>query len=213
MIKNCTINLYEKVVPWVSQSYFGDLHSQIKAEISQAKESLVIAVAWIRFEFYKETFLNLKKKGVSIKIICSDDHSNRIQKELIDELVAQGIDLKLIKMPRSSNHMHHKFAIVDKSTILNGSVNWSINSEKNFENLLVIKNEPNVVRSFMLEYLKLEKLDSLAIKSLQSLERCHKKGCIGKKFNILVFSETPLRTAYEVWGDVVQLCTECGEDD
>lgn len=194
-------------------AFFGDLNTQIKSEIYQAKKSLIVAVAWITLDIYKDTFLELSNRGVSIKILLADSKQNRKQKKIIDELNAQGLDLKFIKMPRNWNFMHHKFAIIDEVTVLNGSFNWSRNAEKSFENLLVIKNEPDIVRAFMLEYSKIEKLDHTAIKSLQKLERCSKKNCSGKKFNILVFSEHPDPITNELWGDVIQLCSECVNED
>ena len=51
--------------------------------------------------------------------------------------------------------MHHKFVIVDKTTLLNGSFNWTclaVNS--NNENVL-ITNNPEIVQPYCAEYEKL----------------------------------------------------------
>jgi len=48
--------------------------------------------------------------------------------------------------------MHHKFAILDQRTVLSGSYNWTLESEdENYENLLVLA-EPETVAAFTAEF-------------------------------------------------------------
>ncbi len=47
--------------------------------------------------------------------------------------------------------LHHKFAILDRRIVLAGSYNWTLESEQNFENLLIIRDE-NVAAAFQAEF-------------------------------------------------------------
>jgi phosphatidylserine/phosphatidylglycerophosphate/cardiolipin synthase-like enzyme len=51
--------------------------------------------------------------------------------------------------------MHHKFVILDGKTVLTGSYNWTIESEEqNYEAMLIIQ-DPPIVRTFVQEFEKL----------------------------------------------------------
>lgn len=191
---------------------FENLHDKIQQELIKSKKSILIAVAWITFEIYTEIFKALIDKGVKIDILCTNSPPNRKQMTLINELRTYGIGIRLYEMPLQTNHMHHKFAIIDSSTILNGSFNWSNNAKKSFENLTIIKNDQDVVTSFINEFEKIKQLDKKAIRSLQSKSKCKESCCDGYIANILVFQASPLEMTYEVWGDIIECCSVCGEE-
>jgi len=63
------------------------------------------------------------------------------------------------------NPMHNKFCIIDNQVLINGSYNWTYYAEsKNRENILIIKNESNVVKAFETEFSQLIEL----VKPLQT---------------------------------------------
>lgn len=191
---------------------FDEIHSEVHNELRKAKESISIAVAWIAFKLYADLFKELIDKGVAVRILCTNSSSNIKQKKVIDELINYGVRIRLFTMPRNTNHMHHKFAIIDDSTILNGSFNWSENAIRSFENLTIIRDMPEVANSFIEEYEKIESLDKDAIKSLQTLIKCSEPRCDGYLANLLVFQSSPLKMTYEIWGDVIRCCSVCGEE-
>jgi hypothetical protein len=184
----------------------------IEPELNLAKKKLVIAVAWITFQRYSRTFKSVAMRGVSVRIYCADHPTNRKQTKEINGLRKSGVEVILYKMPRKTNFMHHKFAIIDESTVLTGSFNWSDNALKSFENLLVIKEEPAVIQAFLGEVSKLVALNEAAIRSLQSLKRCQRPGCPGSIVHILVIHPDAHPTSYEHWGDVVATCSVCAEE-
>ena len=192
---------------------FDDLHREIEQEIEKATKSVSIAVAWITFKLYAGSFKSLIDKGVAINMLCTKSPPNNKQISLIDELRDYGVQIRLCEMPRQTNHMHHKFAIIDESTVLNGSFNWSANASRSYENLTIIKEEPEIASSFIQEFQKIEQLDKKAIKSLQASSKCKEKYCDGKMSNLLVFQSSPINKTYEIWGDVVQCCSVCAEDN
>lgn len=194
------------------EAKFDGLHTEVQNELRKANRSVSIAVAWITFRLYVDIFKELIDKDVSVNIVCTNSPPNNKQSKLIEELIDYGVSIRLCAMPRQTNHMHHKFAIIDSSTILNGSFNWSENAKNSFENLTIIRNAPDLANSFIQEYEKIEALDKAAIKSLQSIEKCREQSCDGELANLLVFQSSPLRMTYEVLGDVIQCCSVCGEE-
>lgn len=51
-----------------------------------------------------------------------------------------------------SSKMHHKFAILDNRVVLTGSYNWTMESDKeNYENLLIVRG-PVVIRKYREEF-------------------------------------------------------------
>jgi hypothetical protein len=64
--------------------------------------------------------------------------------------------------------MHNKFCIVDDDVLINGSYNWTYYAEsKNRENILIIKDEIDVLQAFETEFSKLIEL----LKPLQTIAR------------------------------------------
>jgi hypothetical protein len=184
---------------------FDNLHYKIRHELAQSTKNVKIAVAWISFDIYEKIFKELLASGVKLDILCSDNKANRSYQVIIDDLNKLGANIVLLKMPTATNHMHHKFAIIDESIILNGSFNWSKNAVKSFENLMIVREDIELVKKFLNEFEKVSALNTKNIKLLQKLEQCT---CGGKKINILVFANNP--TKYnEAWGDVIQICSHC----
>jgi hypothetical protein len=191
---------------------FDDLHDAITRQLRTAKEEVRIAVAWISFKLYTPILLDLRARGVDIVVYCADQPSNRKQAKHITALQSAGVTVRLYRMPGKTNHMHHKFAVIDRQTVINGSFNWSENAVKSLENLLILRDEPEAVTLFLAEFAKLAALDSHAIRALQSAKKCAQPKCEGRLANILVLSPNPMEMTFEIWGDLVQVCSVCGED-
>lgn len=51
-----------------------------------------------------------------------------------------------------SSKMHHKFAILDQQMVITGSYNWTMESEQeNYENLLIVR-EPDLIHKYREEF-------------------------------------------------------------
>jgi mitochondrial cardiolipin hydrolase len=62
-----------------------------------------------------------------------------------------------VRLDRSPDHMHHKFAVFDRTTLATGSFNWTRSaSEFNQENLVITAN-PALVNAFSEEFERLWK--------------------------------------------------------
>lgn len=190
--------------------YFENHKQIIYDELSQAESNVYIAVAWINFKYYHSIFDELLDRNIQLNIICTDSRQNRAHIPIIDKLKDRGAKIRLLNMPNKSNHMHHKFVIIDSQTIINGSFNWSPNAEKNFENIIVIKNATDQAKAFRTEYRRLLNITPSTIKVLQNRPKCPEEDCNGHLYNILVLSERTTKY-YETYGDIVSICDECCE--
>jgi len=188
---------------------FFESHKQIIFQtLKRSTESVKIAVAWISFKEYFEIFNSLLDRNIRLQIICTDNIQNRSHQKVIDDLIKNGANIKLLKMPRPTNHMHHKFCIIDDCLLINGSFNWSTNATRSFENLIVVENDTEAVTSFLNEFDRLNKINPETIKKLQKTKKCKNKNCDGKLFNILVFTERTNKY-FESFGDIVEVCNSC----
>ena len=49
--------------------------------------------------------------------------------------------------------MHHKVIVIDEETVITGSYNFSKNAEeRNSENLLIIKGNPDIAQAYLSEF-------------------------------------------------------------
>jgi phosphatidylserine/phosphatidylglycerophosphate/cardiolipin synthase-like enzyme len=65
-----------------------------------------------------------------------------------------------VKMDRTTDHMHHKFMVVDNQALITGSYNWTRSAARyNHENILLTR-EPGVIKSYLKEFDQLWKVMS-----------------------------------------------------
>ncbi|MFN3899106.1 MAG: phospholipase D-like domain-containing protein [Alishewanella aestuarii] len=131
----------------ITKAYFEDIGFHIFQELMKARESVKICVAWISWQKYVPIFDQLTSKGITVEVIYNDDAINKnnfyppSHKTYLYPVRARGNAL-----------MHNKFCIIDDSTILTGSFNWSNNARFHFENIVVIENDLKLVKKFLTEY-------------------------------------------------------------
>lgn len=203
----CLVLYCKKTKRMELKTYFENHKQIIETELLEAKSIVYIAVAWINFKEYFDIFNEIINKKIDLNIICSDNKQNRAHEIFVEKLRNKGAKIKLLKMPHYKNHMHHKFVVIDATTIINGSFNWSPNATRSFENLMVIKGATNEAKDFIIEFKKLQLIEKETIKKLTKLKKC--EYCDdGKLVNILVFSSKSSKY-FETSGDIVEVCSDC----
>ena len=131
-----TLNIKPKPVELDTDDYkeydvdFDEIKDTIVQGIRGAKYIIWAAVAWITDrDIFKELLLK-KEAGVNIRIITSDEESN---KWLLKDLIT---NFDTIAIPQWGKHrMHNKFCIIDFDYVMHGSYNRSKNAEGNEETL------------------------------------------------------------------------------
>lgn len=113
-----------------------------------ARESIDISVFTISDDRLASAILAAYKRGINVRLITDNDKALD-QGSDIHRLVAEGLP---VRMDASDNHMHHKFALIDKSVLVNGSFNWTRSAtDYNQENILVT-DEPKLVSAYLAEF-------------------------------------------------------------
>ena len=157
---------------------FDGFYEYISSVLLAAEADVKIAVAWLNFNMYGRIFEILLQRRVHLEIIINDDMINAKNDSRIHDLRQRGAFIYKIKMPTLRKYMHEKFCIIDEEKVLNGSYNWSRNTNKNFENLMITE-KCLVVKKFIYEFETIKSLGAMYIKKLQKTSN----------FNIMVLDQ------------------------
>ncbi len=162
---------YKFILEWVknansalvtNQSSFSDAYfspgeacrNVIISQIKSATSHLQICVFTISDDYITDAIIGSHKRGTQIKIITDNDKSLDEGSD-IEQIAKLGIT---VKMDRTTDHMHHKFMLVDGKSLITGSYNWTRSAAKfNHENILLTR-EVGVVKSFLKEFDQLWKV-------------------------------------------------------
>ena len=122
-------------------AHFKGIQETIIAEISKAKSSIFVVMAWFMDDLIIQELTKKAIKGVSVEVIISNHEFNDSDK--FNNLISAGGDVFKIGGVAilDQNFMHNKFCVIDNNTVITGSYNWTRNAKTNKENIVVIKNK------------------------------------------------------------------------
>jgi phosphatidylserine/phosphatidylglycerophosphate/cardiolipin synthase-like enzyme len=129
----------------------GSLPLVIKG-IDSAKRSIHVAAYSFTSKPIAEALLAAKKRGVDVDVIA-DEKSNSGKYSAITFLANNNVPVKL-----DGNYpiFHHKFMIIDGTSLETGSFNYSAAAaNKNAENVLVLWNVPAIAATYEKEWQQL----------------------------------------------------------
>ena len=123
----------------------------IISSIGNARETIDVAIYSLTSEDISRAIMKAHKRGVNVRVIAdflqSQSRSSRVQ-----ELSAQGIKVKIFP---NGTVMHDKFAVIDNSTVITGSYNWTKGaSYSNKENFIIIVDK-GLARKYEDEFFRL----------------------------------------------------------
>ena len=131
-----------------TQAYFEDIQHYIKKELNKASQSICIAVAWFTDAELFNILYEKATSGISVELIIMDDAINR--RSGIDFNLLGNNKSKVWKIRSSKNNdtlMHNKFCVIDSSTIINGSYNWTKRAQQNYESITIITEAPRTCQT------------------------------------------------------------------
>ena len=135
----------------MTEVYFEDIHNQIIKHISAANSSLKICVAWFTDVEIYQSIIHAQEKGVQVYIIIANHEFNKTSRVDFKELLQNNGYIGYIGNINDGSKdrfMHNKFCIIDDSTIITGSYNWTFKARLNDENIIIIKNQDNIISQF-----------------------------------------------------------------
>jgi phosphatidylserine/phosphatidylglycerophosphate/cardiolipin synthase-like enzyme len=122
----------------------GATQAIVKA-IAAAKSSIIVAAYSFTSKDLAEALLAAKKRNIAIKIIL--DRSQASQRYSSATFFSNmGFDLRIDVKHKL---YHNKFIVIDDRTVITGSFNFTKAAEdKNAENMLIIRNNPDLARQY-----------------------------------------------------------------
>lgn len=125
--------------------------SRLYEFLSSSKQTVDVCVFLICCKELAEILTGLHKQNIRVRIICDDEQVD-ISGSQIWTLRQEGIS---VRTDSSSFLMHHKFIIIDRKLLLNGSFNWTRQAiSGNQENLMALSNK-RIVSLYRGEFEKL----------------------------------------------------------
>lgn len=119
--------------------------------LSSSKASVKICVFTISDDLISEAIISAKRRGVDVLIVTDNDKLYDLGSDII-RIAREGI---LTRVDNTSNHMHHKFMIVDGEVLVNGSYNWTRSAANYNQENIVVSREKELIRLFNSEFEKL----------------------------------------------------------
>ncbi len=121
---------------------------RIIARFTNCRTSADVCVFTITDDRITSAILAAHKRGVRVRIITDNDKANDEGSD-IHRLGLAGVPLLV---DRTAFHMHHKFAIFDRTRLLNGSYNWTRSAAANNEENLTDTGDPQLLARFQREF-------------------------------------------------------------
>ena len=130
-----------------------ECRNAILYQLRAATSIVRICVFTISDDKITREILATRDRGIEVRLLTDNDKVNDMGSD-IAELSQKGIP---VKVDRTKYHMHHKFAVIDKETLLTGSYNWTRSAAKfNHENILLTTDKASVM-AYVEEFDKLWK--------------------------------------------------------
>jgi phosphatidylserine/phosphatidylglycerophosphate/cardiolipin synthase-like enzyme len=114
----------------------GSIGQAVIEAIRQTKTRLTLALYGFDSTDLEDELLKLVKKNVVVRLkVDANRSAGKKITQLFDQLRAGGVQLRTVA-PNGRNH--NKFAVIDGTRVMTGSYNWTLKSEGNWENLLIL---------------------------------------------------------------------------
>lgn len=138
----------------MEKACFSEIRSEIIPYLEQAKEEVVIAMAWFTSSELFESLLSCLKRNVNVELILLDNSINYMDYAPdFNLLVNAGGKLRIADS--RVGFMHHKFCVIDQKIAITGSYNWTYYAEtRNVENIL-ITGSSEIVNLYLAEFKRL----------------------------------------------------------
>ena len=137
-----------------TEAIFENIADRIKQELTQAEQSIYIAVAWFTNPRLFNTLLDKAKQGITVQLLISNDPIN--QQSLIDyNQINISNSVAYLIGDGKDDLMHNKFCVIDEYTVINGSYNWSKKAERNHENIIITTGDSVLAQSFIKQFKKI----------------------------------------------------------
>lgn len=204
----------------LTEAVFENIADRIQSEIRGAQKSIFIAVAWFTNGNIFNELIEKAKAGCNISLIISNDDVNTNSKN--NFALLEKHNSKCYKIGNGDTElMHNKFCVIDNSTVITGSYNWSYKAESNFENVIITHNDTTLAEQFISEFNNIRKQyypDELKEEIIFPLDKIIKRLEILKNYMLLedieeLKKETLKLKEYSFNSDMFEIIDHVGKDE
>ena len=117
----------------------------------RAEQTVDICVFTITDNRITQAIRDAYVRGINVRVITDNDKALDPGSD-VDRMAGLGIPLRVDKSP---HHMHHKYAIFDKTITLTGSYNWTRSADHYNEENFLTTEDPSITRPFIGHFEKL----------------------------------------------------------
>lgn len=128
-----------------------DCWQRIGRLLKTSRQAIDVCVFTITDDRVTSEILDAHRRGVAVRVISDNDKAHDAGSD-IDRIARAGIPVHVDAKP---NHMHHKFALFDRSRLLTGSYNWTRSASMYNEENFLITDDKRLVRAFEFEFNRL----------------------------------------------------------
>lgn len=130
----------------------GSVARKIEKLLKQANTSVDVAVYRITNPRLAKALRQARDRGLRVRLLV--DRNKYEKTSTTRELLAENtVPFHAIYgRKEKGSKLHHKFAVLDGDTVLTGSYNWTIESEEqNYDHMLIIR-DPKLVLAYQQEF-------------------------------------------------------------
>jgi phosphatidylserine/phosphatidylglycerophosphate/cardiolipin synthase-like enzyme len=140
----------------ISDQYFQAQKDKILEQISSARFSIWIAVAWFTDRDLANALMIKVRQGLNVRVVMSQDATN----DDMSKYLAPHVEL--IGVDPQNKLMHHKFCIIDSRVVLHGSYNWTYSAAKRNNETLTVSYSTKLADDYSQEFIKLVQQNKFA---------------------------------------------------
>ncbi len=133
--------------PHRAQAYFSpgtDCLDVIVRQLRGCRQSADLCVFTLSDDRISAEVLAAHRRGVKVRLLTDNDKEFDAGSD-VAALRDAGVPVRVDRTPA---HMHHKFALLDRAWLINGSYNWTRSACQLNEENLVLCNDPGLLRQF-----------------------------------------------------------------
>ena len=148
----------------MEQAYFKNIKREIIPYLNDAKQEVVVAMAWFTSDDLFQALIDCLGRNVSVELVLLDNASNFMYYAPdFNEFIKAGGILHIAKP--EYGFMHHKFCVIDNKVVVTGSYNWTYYAEtRNIENIL-ISDQKEIIDLYIKEFRELASRFGIALSS------------------------------------------------
>ncbi|WP_070411131.1 phospholipase D-like domain-containing protein [Pseudomonas lundensis] len=133
------------------KAHFTNIHVVIIGHLEGARSDIAVAIAWFTDRDIFEVLCKKARAGVNVSVALIGDEINQAPGGLnFKRLEAFGGHVTFLPPgSRDEPTMHHKFCVIDRSTVITGSYNWSRKARANDENITVVTDSLDFASNYL----------------------------------------------------------------